>query len=491
MKNNLTKPQILIGIDAGSTHLKTALYHLDGKRIDVRRRRVRVFHSGPGYSEYDAKEIFSQLCSCLAELRIQEYEPIAIGISSFGESIVPVDEHGTPLDRMIAWYDMRGQALIDTLSQRYGPAKLYSLTGQFPSGKFTLAKLLWLKEHNPGLLRRTHCFLFMQDYLAFCLTGNLCTEYSLASRSMLFHTSRLAWSEELLRICGIQRSQLPTVIPSGSSAGAVTKEAAEAAGLLPNIPVILAGHDHASASIAAGITEPAWILDSMGTSETSVFTASAIKKQDLLTHAIGSYPYYQDLFRCISSIQSCGASIEWIAGLLFDKDIYEHFFADAKQFMHKETDAPLFLPYLRGVQEAPGVSASFSGLRDIHGREALCYSVLEGLCFEYKRRLQSAQSCTGSAFLTVRAAGRLSREAVFMQLKADILGKPVEIIAEPEAVSQGAAILAGRYCGCITDWNPGISAVYLPGERSHFLRSRYLRYQERVAETLCSDAAGR
>ena len=78
-----------------------------------------------------------------------------------------------------------------------------------------------------------------------------------------------------------------------------------------------------------------------------------------------------------------------------------------------------------------------------------------------------------------------------MQLKADILGKPVEIIAEPEAVSQGAAILAGRYCGCITDWNPGISAVYLPGERSHFLRSRYLRYQERVAETLCSDAAGR
>lgn len=474
------KKEILIGIDAGSTHLKAALYELNGKKIDIRHRRVKVCHPIPEYSEYDTEEIYSQLCSCLNELLTPQYIPVAIGISSFGESIVPVDTHGNPLDRMIAWYDMRGQNKISALAKQYGYTNLYSLTGQSPSGKFTLAKLLWIRDTKPYLLQRTHCFLFMQDYLAFRLTGHLCTEYSLASRSMLFDTSRLTWSKELLEICEIKEHQLPSIIPSGFSAGMVTNEAAQATGLPANIPVILAGHDHASASVAAGITDTTVILDSLGTSETSVFTASSAKKQSFQINNIGFYPYYKKQLRCISSIQGCGFSIEWMAKLLFDDKIFEEFFSHASQVASEAADAPIFLPYLRGLQESPDASAAFHGLKDIHTRNSLCYAVLEGLCFEYKRRLLGAQLCTDSNFLRVRAAGRLSQEPVFMQLKADVLERPVEILSESEAVSQGAAILAGKYCDYIANWKPHIQTVYTPGENKDFLRLRYANYQEKV-----------
>ena len=152
--------------------------------------------------------------------------------------------------------------------------------------------------------------------------------------------------------------------------------------------------------------------------------------------------------------------------------------------MNSQLDAPLFLPYLRGLQESPAAAGSLTGLRDIHSRESLCYSVLEGLCFEYKRRLQSAERCTGTSFSRVRAVGRLSHENVFLQLKADILGKPIDVLAQPEAVSQGAAVLAGKFCGLIRKWKPDITVSFLPSSEKKYFKIRFEQYLQEVSRIL-------
>lgn len=484
------RKEVLIGIDAGSTHLKAALYNLKGELVDIRHSRILTYHSEPSFSEYDGEEVFSQLCAILKELLTPEYIPVAVGISSFGESVVPVDSEGNTLDRAIAWYDMRGQDSIDKFSDRFGLSRLYAITGQFPSGKFTLAKLLWMKENAPQLLNKVYCFLFMQDYLAYRLTGNFCTEYSLASRSMMFDTSTLKWSQDILSEGGLSIEQMPTVIPSGTSGGTVTPKASALTGLPSGIPVILAGHDHSSASVAAGIRGSDAVLDSLGTSETSIFTECAVKHNMPQSESIGFYPYIQGQWQYLSSIQGCGFSIEWMAKLLFEEPVFPKFFQVAKNAVEKSMDTPLFLPYLRGLQESPHASGVITGLRDIHNRDSLCCSVLEGLCFEYKRRLESAESFTGFPFSCVRVVGRLSGEPVFMQLKSDILEKPVEVLAQPEAVSQGAAVLAGMYSGCITDWKPDILTVYLPGGDSSLYRDKYGQYLNLVPP-LPSDKASK
>lgn len=479
------KKEVFIGIDAGSTHLKTALYSCEGTLIDIRRCRVHVYQETPEGASYDAEEIFSQLCQCLRDLLRPDLIPAAVGISSFGESIVPIDSSGKALTKMIAWYDMRAQRQIHDFACRFGYDRLYSITGQSPSGKFTLAKLLWMKEHTPELFSRVRCFLFMQDYLSYKLTGNLCTEYSLASRSMLFDIAKKNWSREILSESSLSDDYLPQVIPSGSIVGQVSEAASRLIGIPAGIPVVLAGHDHASASISAAIHSPGTAMDSLGTSETSLFSSIPAGDQRISDCHLSFYPYSQDRYCFISSIQGCGFSIEWIARLLFEDDIYNQFFRHAKEGCEScPRELPLFLPYLRGLQECPGATGSFVGIRDIHGKAALCASVLEGLCFEHKRRLLQGEHYLGTPFSAVRVSGRLSQYPVFMQLKANVLQKEVQVLSQPEAVSLGAAILAGRACGCLSHWTPALSAVYKPEPDTSVYQSRYSHYTQAVDSLL-------
>lgn len=477
------RKEVIIGIDAGSTHLKTGIYSLKGDLLSIKHFRVPVYHSKPGYSEYKPEEIFCQMCRHLQQQLADSYYPAAIGISSFGESFVPISANGSSLSDMIAWFDMRGEELINSFAEKSGAAFLYQLTGQYPGGKYALAKFLWLRKNHPDLIRETHCFLFMQDYLAFRLTGRLCTDYSLASRSMLYNITEKKWDPGLLEQCGIHPSQLPIPLPSGSMCGKITSHASQFTGLPQGIPVVLAGHDHASASVAAGLKEKNIVLDSMGTSETAVFSSYDIDMDKAFSSRLCSYPYLKNERRLIASIQGCGASIEWLAGLLFEKNIYRHFFQSAQSKKIVKEMAPVTLPFLRGVQEFPSLSASVMDLKDFHKKEDLCYSLLEGLCLEYLRRLKAGEKICNTEFNTIRAAGRLSTEPVFMQLKADITRKTVEVLDQSEAVSQGAAILAGLFCGCISIWKPEIKTSYSPSNDFDFYKQRFQKYIEVLEES--------
>ena len=325
----------------------------------------------------------------------------------------------------------------------------------------------------------------MQDYLSFRLTGSLCTEYSLASRSMLYDIAKKEWSREILRAAGLSADYLPRVIPSGSVAGTVSPDASRMSGLPAGIPIVLAGHDHASASIAAGIASSELVMDSLGTSETSVFASDSVCLTETDRQVISFYPYYQGRCRFISSIQGCGFSIEWAARLLFDTDIYSQFFQNAETGLElRPFELPLFVPYLRGLQECRDASGSFIGIKEFHGRPDFCASVLEGLCFEHKRRVLQAERAIHTAFSTVRVSGRLSQYPVFMQLKADVLQKKVEVLSQPEAVSLGAAILAGKACGCLSSWTPTTAFCYQPQSSALPYQERYLRYSKTVEDLL-------
>lgn len=477
------KQHVIIGIDAGSTHLKVGFHNLTGKLLEIRHHKIQVFHSLPEFSEFHPEDIFDHLANILKDvMETNDYDPIAISISSFGESVVLLSENGSVLDPMIAWYDMRGQHEILKFASEYGIKELYKKTGQYASGKFTLAKLLWLKKNKPALLDSTRSILFMQDYIAYRLTGNQCTDDSLASRSMLFDLSKKTWASDILASCGLGAEILPRVIPSGECAGILSSHASKQTGLPEKIPVILAGHDHASASIAADIQKHSIALDSLGTSETCITSGVSNHYEEMFASNIAFYPYYQGNYRFLCSIQGCGASIEWMANLLFQENIYDSFFQHAAMVKTQAASCPITLPFFKGIQENPGLFASVMGLKDTHSKEHLCYSLLEGLCFEYRRRLEQAETATKICHPKVRAVGRLSSNPFFMQLKANILQRPVEVIEINEAVALGAAILAGKKTGAIKEWQPVISCTYTPeNDLLETLEARYRLYLDEMS----------
>ena len=479
------KQDVLIGIDAGSTHLKAGIFDLSCNLIEIHHQRVHVYHSTPGCSEFDAEEIFLDLSIILKKVMSSgKYNPLAIGISSFGEAVVPIRADGSVLSRMITWYDMRGQNDILNFAELLGIENLYRKTGQYASGKFTLSKLLWMQRVQPRLLADTYKFLFMQDYLAYRLTGNIRTDYSLASRSMLCDIENLSWSSEIAEASSLPLSLFPEIIASGESAGAVSAEGSEATNIPEGIPVVFAGHDHASASVAADIQGRQIAVDSLGTSETCVTSGPPGDLKTLFDRNIAFYPYCDFENRFLSSIQGCGGAIEWLTNLLFKKDEYALFFSHANEMTAAPEECPVFIPFLKGIQEIPGLYGMIHGLKDQHHKEHLCYSLLEGLCFEYRRRLEQIEAATNKHFNSIRATGRLSAEPVFMQLKSDVIKRPVEVPAFHEAVCLGAAVLAGKKIGFLSDWKPTISHTYYPNdENSGKLSDRYDLYLKMVADS--------
>ena len=131
----------------------------------------------------------------------------------------------------------------------------------------TALRLLWMAEHEPEILKRTHKWLLIEDFVNFMLCGGDATDYTMASCTLLFDQRKLDWSDEMLGLSGIDRRLLPDAFPSGTVLGEVTPAAAAATGLAVGTPVVLGGHDYLCGALPVGAIKPGVILDVSGTWE--------------------------------------------------------------------------------------------------------------------------------------------------------------------------------------------------------------------------------
>lgn len=469
-----------IGIDVGTTNIKTAAFDQNGVRLAYAEHSVAVFHSKQAFSEYDAELLWDGVCTCLRELEFWGCTPNAVGVSSFGECMFPLDSSGMPLGRGVAWFDMRASQEAAQMEDDLGSEWLFRTTGQRSSAKFSASKLLWTRKHMTSLFNKTSRFLSAMDYIAFRLTGHYATDFSMASRSMLFDTGRKMWSPRMLEYCGLREEQLSKVYAAGEIVGSITRQAEDITGIPAGTPVTLGGHDHSCAMVAAGADGVEILLDSLGTSETAVFAGrQPLDVSKLYEGAISFYPYRRESennYRYISSLQACGASIEWAATAFAGGD-FDAFFRQAEV----GENAPLYMPFIRGLQESSNVKGAFLGLQDSHSREDLCRGVLEGICFEQKRRIESMEKHIGklNESIHLRAVGKLSTNSVLMQLKADIMEKPLEPLAYEQAVCLGAAHLAAGTVNHTLQVPMLIEHSYLPNisQREKY-REQYNEYMK-------------
>lgn len=450
----------LVGIDVGTTNTKTVIFDVESGQIRaVGSSRTLARHPQPPLSEFDADDLWSTVQESIQAAIRQCDRPErirAISVASMGESGFPVDAAGNVLHAAIAWYDQRTAAEARWWEDTVGQERLFTLTGQIPQPLFGVNKLLWLHNHVPQVFARIRHWLSIEDFVLWKLSGSIATDYTIASRTMLFDQHTLTWSEPLLQQAGMPLAWFPPALPSGSAIGTIRKDVAEQTGLPEQTIVSTGGHDHLCGALAAGITQPGHLLESMGTASALLAVSAAFNPgRELLEAGSTSYAYViPHTYVTMGSLNFAGGALEWIVTLLYGQGKQESVSSEIyAQALQEAAEVPagshgaIILPAFLGSGTPYGKSSAHGailGLTPAHRRPELVRALIEGLAFWLRDNIEMLCNLSiASPQPTITAIGGTTQATSLLQIKADITGCSIKVPQIAEAAATGAALLAG------------------------------------------------
>ena len=198
---------VLLGLDIGTTNLKGVCFSRAGESLARAQVHTPRHHPQEGWTEWDPFQIWETVIKLLRELlqRLPSgYIPVGISVASVAESVVGIDKAGRPTGPIIAWHDQRSVSEAEWLRSRISEEEVFAITGSPIDATFSLCKMLWLQRQRPEQFDATVHWLFVADWIAFSLTGEMVTSTSLASRSLVFDISALEWSAQNITSCGFR-----------------------------------------------------------------------------------------------------------------------------------------------------------------------------------------------------------------------------------------------------------------------------------------------
>jgi xylulokinase len=449
---------LVLGLDVGTTNLKCLALDDAGTIVAQGSEPTPRSHPRPDWTDFEPEPIWEAACRAIRAVVTQIENPAAIrgiAVSSLAESVVPIDSRGQPLAPAIAWFDLRTVAEYEWLRDKVGYETLFKVSGLNPDPMFGLCKILWVKNHDPLTFKKVKHWLHFADYVAFRLCGIPATDPSLACRSLAYDLGRGNWASEILEAVGVPPSSFPPVCKSGTPLGLVTPSSATAT-TLPKTTVVSVGiHDHLSGAFAAGGLTAGVLFDSIGTSESlnSVFP-KPVFDQSFAAHGLAQGAVWIEEPTCYltGGLQTAGAAVEWFRRELGGKSSTADLVDEAS--VAKEA-VPVFLPHLvRSLTPHPDTQAmgAFIGIRSTTTRGAMFRAVLEGLAFEARAIADAMGTVAGlPPFEKILTIGGSLQNSLLTQIKADVYSFPIKVNPVREAVSLGAALLAGLGCGLFPD----------------------------------------
>lgn len=455
-------PRLLLGVDAGTTAMKVALFDESGGMVGAASREYAVITPAPEMAELDAETYWRTLKDCLAEMlqlaRIPPAEIVALAISSQGETFVPLGSDGRPVRRAIVWLDNRSVKEAAEIRERFGTERVYHVSGSpevVPTWAST--KMLWLKRNEPETFRRTSRFLFVEDYLIFRLTGKFVGETALYTSSLLMDIHSGRWWSEMLDFIGISSDVLPELKKPGEVVGPVTSRAATELGLSAKAVVVTGGMDQACGAIGAGNVAPGIATETTGTSLNICATTDSPvfdPKMRIPCQVHCAPGKYLLLPWC----PTAGAALRWFRDEFCraEKELAEKHNRDAYDIM-TELAIPtppgagglIMLPHLAGAlcpESNPRAKGVFLGIGLDTRKGHLIRAIMESVAFMLRENMEVIAEM-GIETDALISLGGAARSDLWNQIKADVTGKRIAVLDNPEAACLGAAILAGHAVG--------------------------------------------
>ncbi len=450
--------KLILAHDLGTTGNKATLFDENGCLIDSEFFDYDTFFPDSLSVEQNPEDYWEAVTITTRKLiENSGFKPDEIAVVSFSGQMMgalPVDSAGNPLHRILIWADRRGVEEVDWVKEKIDEDQIYQITGHRLSPNYSLAKILWLKNHFPDVYKNAKYFLMAKDYIVYRLTGQFASDYSDASGTNLFDLVKEEWSEEILNAAEIDPNKLPPLYSSAEVVGEVTPEAARETGLLPGTPVVIGGGDGPCAAVGAGVVRAGQAYNYLGSSSWIALASNSpfydSEKRNFTFHHLA-----KGLFMPTGTMQAAGGSYQWCRDAICEREkaIALELGISPYDVMNLEAskvpagaESLLFLPYLLGERAPwwnPHARGTFIGLTARHRKPHIIRAVLEGVSFNLRIILDAFRE-QGMEIENMRMIGGGARGAFWAQVLSSMFN--LEILRPKyleEATSLGAAITGG------------------------------------------------
>ncbi len=451
-----------LGIDIGTSGTKTVVIDPQGRLLGEAMQEYPCFTPRPLWSEQDPEHwwqaTLATIQQAVSQAGIDPQQVKGIGLSGQMHGSVFLDQEHRVIRPAILWNDQRTAQECQEIEQRAGSREeLIRLVANPALTGFTAPKILWLRRHEPENYARVRYVLLPKDYIRLRLTGELATDVSDASGTLLLDVARRQWSRELLQRLELPEEWFPRCYESHEPTGTLRPEVARQLGLSPQVVVVAGAGDCAAGAVGNGIVRSGVLSTSIGTSgvmfvHCDQMTVDPQGRVHTFCHAVAGRWHMMGVNLC------AGGSLQWFRNQLClglaaecapsGTDPYQLLGAEAAR-VPPGAQGLVFLPYLSGERTPhadPLARGAFVGLTLAHGRGHLVRAIMEGVTFALRDSLEIFRELRVPVE-QIRVSGGGSKSPLWRQIQADVFGQDVVRLVAEQGPAFGVALLAAVGCG--------------------------------------------
>ncbi len=485
---------IFLGIDFGTGGCKVTAISEDGVLQGEASTEYVTEFAHPGWSEQNPADWYAAMCASLKKLRDNglDFRKIrSVAFDGSTHNAVLLDEHMTPVRKTIMWTDQRSVEECAELKRELGE-KIFRTAYQMPAPTWTLPQMMWLKKHEPEVLKKTRHVLFVKDYVRYLVTGHAATDYIEAQGTLFYDMAKQNWADDLVQLSGLDRKALPELIKPADAVGKVTAKAAAETGLPEGTVVVCGTSDSAVEDYGAGAVEPGDCIVKLATAgNVNVMTAEPHPFPTTLTYS----HVIPGMWYTVSATNAAAICQRWVRDTFCQAEKLEAEKLGVKAFalMDRlaEASAPgangvMFHPYLQGERSPywdPKLRSSFTGVSISSSKGDFIRALFEGVAY-------SLRDCFGTIEEMKLPVSRIfligggARGKLWSEIVCNVFDLPLQV-PTPGDASFGTALLAAVGAGVFPDSRTAVrKCLHIDREiqpdpaLAAFYREEFKRYRE-------------
>jgi len=479
----------ILVIDVGTSSMRGVLFTHDGKPLAEKQVFYQVTYKENSWAEQEPSDWENALYNITKEITgiaaEKHWDIDAITVTAQRSSVIPIDDNKSPLCNAIMWQDKRTNEICERLNP-YN-RKIFSLCGSRVNPVFSASKMTWIRENRQGIYGKTYKFLVIPDYLVYLMTGELCTDYTYGSRSLLMNIHTHEWDQELLDMFCVERNKLCDLVEPGSICGRTTEKFAKLTGCQEGIPVITAGGDQQCGAIGQGVVKNGVLSVTAGTGGFLV-TATDGVPENLEQDVICNFSSIENQYILESSILTCCSAFDWFRREFYDGYSYEELNKTIEN-VPPGSNGCLCLPYFQG-RSTPDwnnmAKAVFANITLATSKADMLRGLFEAIAYEIGNGIDVMGKYLSISDIYVN--GGLTNNDVFNRIQCCVYGKKIIRRGKADATARGALMVAAKTMGVYKSVEEAFNQigqndevkVYLPHEEYVLEYEKYKAQMNRL-----------
>ncbi|MFC6825271.1 FGGY-family carbohydrate kinase [Halopelagius fulvigenes] len=455
--------QVIIGVDAGTTVIKSVAFTLEGEELYKSSVENAVKRPESGWAEQSMVTTWKKTAQTLSEVedRLDEDdEVVAVGVTGQGDGCWLVDERGDPVRPAILWSDGRANSYVQEWQENGVSDEVYDICGgtQFPGSSLVI--LRWLKENEPESYEEADTVFFCKDWLKYKLTGELTTDPSDASLPYV-DAETAEYSDEVLDAVGMPEvaEMRPELVSGTEVVGGLTEHAAVETGLPEGTPVVSGFIDIAASAFGSGAALPGEGSSIVGTTSVNQTVLDEAPSDDERAGILLTLGVEDGLWTKFMSSMTGTPNLDWAIEEIMDKSSF-NLVEEEVESIPVGSDGLLYHPFLSSAGERapflnPNARAQFMGLTQEHTQAHLVRAVYEGISLAMRDCYKHLPENADEIYLS----GGGANSDFWCQMFADCLNATIVIPAGTEFGAKGAALLAGIGTGTYDSLAEAVNAT--------------------------------